>query len=137
MPGQKVFMKRVPVTPGIEGKEGGGRNKLPEETSPATAAAPCSAGAIEEQRRMLSLCTGQSMWLWPPAFPTSQLSRNKVSLGEVSVCAGIWQESNTSSPAVFQAQPACVLGDPHLTAQSLKLLQFPMALPHHFVPFPS
>lgn len=90
---------------------------------------------------MLSLCTGQSMWLWPPAFPTSQpppqLSRNKVSLAEVSVCAGIWQESNTSSPAVFQAQPACVLGDPHLTAQSLGLVQFPMALPRHFVPFPS
>lgn len=84
---------------------------------------------------MLSLCMGQSTRLWLPACPTSQppcqLSRNKVSLAETRACAGIWQESNTSSPTAFQAQPACVLGDPHLTTQCLRLLQLPMALPHH------
>lgn len=113
------------------------QKQAPGEVPPATAAAPCSAGAMEEQRRDAEPVQAYGFGYQPAPQASPQLSRNKVSLAEMSVCAEIWQESNTSSPTAFHAQPARVLGDPHLTTQSLRLLQLPMAFPHRFVAFTS
>lgn len=126
-------MKSVPVTPGIEGKEGGGRcRNKPQKSYQQLQLLHL---AVQEQWRSrgetLRCCAAQSIWLWLPACPTRQppaLQEQGEPGSSECACRDVAGVKRIL-PTAFHAEPVCVLGDLHLATQSRRLLRFPVAFP--------
>jgi len=98
------------------------QKQAPEEVPPATAAAPGSVGAMNEQGRDVQLISGldHTAGATSPAPSEPPALGNTFSLAGVHVCAGITQEVSPILSMAFHKQLTCVLRA--CTSHSFRLL---------------